>query len=159
MTQEEELTLLREVYAAVAQLDFGSSRALPFCRESFPILDKAILAYEECRDHPHVVAYGRERGREEFTREEWQKSYESHLAHREDGPAYEYANGDREWYQDGKLHRLDGPAYRIKSTEPSWYIDGEEFSFEEHYQLIQEVKDMPLVLRLVDPRRWVREYK
>ena len=158
MTQEEELTLLREVYAAVAQLDFGSSRALPFCRESFPILDKAILAYEEVKDKPYIVAYSREQGREEFTQAEWQKSYESHLAHREDGPAY-VTNTAEAWYIDGKLHRLDGPAYRIKSTEPSWYIDGEEFSFEEHYQLIQEVKDMPLVLRLVDPRRWVREYK
>jgi hypothetical protein len=30
--------------------------------------------------------------------------------HRLDGPAFEYANGDKAWYVDGKRHRLDGPA-------------------------------------------------
>jgi hypothetical protein len=30
--------------------------------------------------------------------------------HREDGPACEYANGDKYWYWHGKLHRQDGPA-------------------------------------------------
>ena len=30
--------------------------------------------------------------------------------HREDGPACEYANGDKHWYLNGKRHREDGPA-------------------------------------------------
>ena len=30
--------------------------------------------------------------------------------HREDGPAVEYANGDKAWYLNGKRHRTDGPA-------------------------------------------------
>ena len=30
--------------------------------------------------------------------------------HRIDGPAAEYFNGDKEWYQNGLLHRIDGPA-------------------------------------------------
>ena len=30
--------------------------------------------------------------------------------HREDGPAIEYANGNKHWYLNGKLHREDGPA-------------------------------------------------
>ena len=27
--------------------------------------------------------------------------------HREDGPAVEYADGDKAWYKNGKLHRME----------------------------------------------------
>ena len=30
--------------------------------------------------------------------------------HREDGPAVEWANGNKAWYRNGKQHREDGPA-------------------------------------------------
>ena len=30
--------------------------------------------------------------------------------HRDDGPAKEYIDGDKEWFIEGKRHRLDGPA-------------------------------------------------
>ena len=30
--------------------------------------------------------------------------------HREDGPAIEWFNGDKEYYINGKRHRIDGPA-------------------------------------------------
>ena len=30
--------------------------------------------------------------------------------HRDEGPAIEYADGDKFWYQNGNLHRTDGPA-------------------------------------------------
>ena len=30
--------------------------------------------------------------------------------HRDEGPAVEYANGRKEWWQNGQLHRTDGPA-------------------------------------------------
>ena len=33
--------------------------------------------------------------------------------HRTDGPAVEYSNGDRVWYQNGFLHRIDGPAIEL----------------------------------------------
>ena len=42
------------------------------------------------------------------------------LIHRNDGPAKEYINGDKSWYQNNKLHREDGPA-RIKDQTESWY--------------------------------------
>ena len=32
------------------------------------------------------------------------------LFHRLDGPAIEYANGDKSWYFEEKRHRIDGPA-------------------------------------------------
>jgi hypothetical protein len=33
------------------------------------------------------------------------------ILHREDGPACEWANGDKFWYKNGKLHREDGFAF------------------------------------------------
>ncbi len=45
------------------------------------------------------------------------------ILHREDGPAVEYANGDKVWYKNNLRHREDGPAvecWRYKA----WYING-----------------------------------
>ena len=44
--------------------------------------------------------------------------------HREDGPAIEYANGPKEWWQNGQLHRIDGPAVEWTSGTKEWYQDG-----------------------------------
>jgi hypothetical protein len=35
--------------------------------------------------------------------------------HREDGPAAEYANGDKWWFLNGENHREDGPAIEYAS--------------------------------------------
>jgi hypothetical protein len=43
--------------------------------------------------------------------------------HRLDGPAYERADGAKEWYVDGKLHRLDGPAIERADGYKSWWVD------------------------------------
>ena len=42
--------------------------------------------------------------------------------HREDGPAIEWANGDKEWYLHDKLHREDGPAFEGASGFKAWYL-------------------------------------
>ncbi|WP_202416732.1 hypothetical protein [Duganella qianjiadongensis] len=44
--------------------------------------------------------------------------------HREDGPAVEYANGRKEWYQQGKRHREDGPAIELPNGTKYWYLNG-----------------------------------
>ena len=44
--------------------------------------------------------------------------------HREDGPAVERADGDKQWYIDGKLHRENGPAVEYANGTKAWYIDG-----------------------------------
>ena len=44
--------------------------------------------------------------------------------HRTDGPAVEFANGDREWYVNGDLHRLDGPAVEYADGDQVWYVNG-----------------------------------
>ena len=45
-----------------------------------------------------------------------------HKLHRLDGPAIEYANGNKEWFQNGKRHRLDGPA--IEFCPGAYFVDG-----------------------------------
>ena len=45
------------------------------------------------------------------------------VLHREDGPAAEYANGDKEWYLNGELHREDGPAIEYTNGDKEWFIN------------------------------------
>ena len=42
--------------------------------------------------------------------------------HRTDGPAKEWANGDKEWYINGQLHRTDGPTIEHADGSKWWYI-------------------------------------
>ena len=49
---------------------------------------------------------------------------EMNILHREDGPAIEYADGDKAWYIDDKLHREDGPAVETANGHKAWYING-----------------------------------
>ena len=44
--------------------------------------------------------------------------------HREDGPAVEYGNGYKEWWLNGKLHRVDGPAVEHNNGYKAWYLNG-----------------------------------
>ena len=50
--------------------------------------------------------------------------YQNGKLHRDDGPAIENANGDKYWYQNSKLHRLDGPAVEYASGTKYWYQNG-----------------------------------
>lgn len=45
--------------------------------------------------------------------------------HREDGPAYEGANGTKAWYRDGSLHREDGPAVEWPNGTREWFEHGQ----------------------------------
>ena len=108
-----------------------------------------------------VIYYSRENGRQEFTQEEWYAFDISKLTvHNKDGPAVEYINGTKYWYIDGVLHREDGPAIEyINKSRRYWFLEDQRLSKKEYNELIKEVKNMPPILRLVDPRKWVREYK
>lgn len=44
--------------------------------------------------------------------------------HREDGPAVEFSNGNREWWQNGQLHREDGPAIERLNGYKAWWLHG-----------------------------------
>jgi len=46
------------------------------------------------------------------------------LFHRQDGPAIEWADGNKSWWVDGKLHRLDGPAVEYANGSKVWWVNG-----------------------------------
>ena len=54
--------------------------------------------------------------------------------HREDGPAVENVSGYKAWYRDGKLHREDGPAIEWADGDKSWYLNGEYLTEKEFNQ-------------------------
>jgi hypothetical protein len=43
--------------------------------------------------------------------------------HRENGPAIERVNGNREYYLDGKRHRKDGPAIEYENGNKYYYLN------------------------------------
>jgi hypothetical protein len=45
--------------------------------------------------------------------------------HRPDGPAWEGANGGKEWWVTGRLHRTDGPAIEWASGGKEWWVNGQ----------------------------------
>ena len=64
------------------------------------------------------------------------------LLHRTDGPAVEYADGDKSWYQNGQLHRIDGPAVEWADGIKEWYINGEELTEAEFLAATQPVVEL-----------------
>lgn len=44
--------------------------------------------------------------------------------HREDGPAIEYASGQKEWYLNGQCHREFAPAIEYVDGTKLWYLNG-----------------------------------
>ena len=60
----------------------------------------------------------------EFGSKFYHKDKEMEIFHREDGPAIEYADGDKEWYLNGKRHREDGPAIEYSDGYKAWYLNG-----------------------------------
>ena len=79
------------------------------------------------------------------------------VLHRIDGPAREYADGDKFWHVNGKLHRNDGPAVEYADGGKRWYVDGKGYTEEEFNKLMKAIRKLPLALRLIDPREWVRK--
>ena len=49
-------------------------------------------------------------------------NYKNEL-HRENGPAYESANGHKAWYFHGKRHRTDGPAIVHVNGDKEWWLN------------------------------------
>ena len=43
---------------------------------------------------------------------------------RDDGPALEWEEGQKEWYVDGKRHREDGPAVEYGNGYRDWWVGG-----------------------------------
>jgi len=62
--------------------------------------------------------------------------------HRDDGPSIEYNNGDKFWYQHDQLHREDGPAVEYTNGYQEWWIKGEQlkFSSQEEFERYMKLK-------------------
>ena len=61
--------------------------------------------------------------------------YQNGKLHRVDGPAAEYANGDKSWWQNDKLHRVDGPAAEDANGDKRWYFEGKSYLEKEFLKL------------------------
>jgi hypothetical protein len=57
--------------------------------------------------------------------------------HRLDGPAYESADGSKEWLVEGKLHRLEGPAIEYANGYKAWWVEGQRMTKEEFNEYIK----------------------
>jgi hypothetical protein len=64
--------------------------------------------------------------------------------HREEGPAFEGANGSKSWWLNGKLHREDGPAIEDADGDKLWYLNGEYVTEEEHKRMTSKVVEMTM---------------
>jgi hypothetical protein len=53
------------------------------------------------------------------------------IRHREDGPALEYADGDKEWWLNGRRHREDGAAIEYANGDKTWYLNNTMYTEEE----------------------------
>ena len=64
--------------------------------------------------------------------------------HREDGPAIEWNNGNKWWCKHGHFHREDGPAIEWVSGYKEYYLDNIQYSEEEYWEKIKELKKCKL---------------
>ena len=58
--------------------------------------------------------------------------------HRIDGPAIEYTDGSKQWYQKGLLHRTDGPAVKWADGDEFWYINDRMMTEDEFNQAVKD---------------------
>ena len=50
------------------------------------------------------------------------------IQHRDNGPAFEYDDGYKVWYQFGKLHRTDGPARVNPNGFEEYFINNQQYT-------------------------------
>ena len=59
--------------------------------------------------------------------------------HREGGPAIEWHDGTKSWYQNGQRHRIDGPAIEQSDGIKEWWINGKKLTEDEFNQRVKHV--------------------
>jgi hypothetical protein len=75
---------------------------------------------------------------------EW---YQMGLKHRIDGPAIEFNSGVKHWYQNGVLHRIDGPAIEYSNGDKFWFYNNVKFPTKEAFfeALSDEEKEIAIL--------------
>ena len=71
------------------------------------------------------------------------KDKEMTMRHRTDGPATEYARGDKIWYMNGVRHRTDGPAIEWSDGSKHWWVNGKNF-IEEQFNALNDPVELTL---------------
>ena len=72
----------------------------------------------------------------------WYKDAKCKILHRENGPAIEYADGSKSWWQNGQRHRADGPAIEWASGRKDWFINGNRMTEPEFLAATQPAVEM-----------------
>ena len=75
---------------------------------------------------------------DEFGNQKW-NDVNGYL-HREDGPAFIWANGDQNWYKNGRPHRTDGPS-DVYIGGLSWWINGQSYHNNQSFQKAAKLSD------------------
>ena len=68
--------------------------------------------------------------------------YQNGQLHRTDVPAIERSNGTKEWFQNGQRHRADGPAVVFEDGDKRWCINGKYLTEAEFLAATQPVVEM-----------------
>lgn len=109
----------------------------------------------------YAVVYTRD-GRFELTKGEWLE-FDYNQLHRSEGPAVEYADGDREWRIDGMEHREDGPAFTSINGYKEWCLNGQVHRLDgPAVEYTSGFKDWYIngkCLNSEDVERWIEENK
>lgn len=99
-------------------------------RKAIAILSSGVIGtfigklFGQSKDEGKEINIDLRRGKYCVVYERETKRYYNGKLHCIDGPAVEYADGDKFWYQNGKLHRDDGPAL-ITDKCKQWIHNGE----------------------------------
>lgn len=67
--------------------------------------------------------------------------FQNDKLHRTDGPAVEYPNGNKEYRINDKLHRTDGPAIEYANGYKAWYLNGINYTEQEYNKINQIYKN------------------
>ena len=62
--------------------------------------------------------------------------------HRTNGPAIEYTDGTKRWYQRGQKHRTDGPAVEYTNGYLEWWLNDKQMFEAEFLAATQPVVEM-----------------
>lgn len=68
----------------------------------------------------------------------WYK-HNTHILHREEGPAIVTADNSKHWFKNGKRHRLDGPAVEYCNGLRLWYVEDNQYTEFEFKNLISNL--------------------
>lgn len=105
---------------------------------------------KEKKDLDYIIYHSLEYGREEF------KVERSYICIGEEQLKYTIVD-----FIQRTFHNTDGPAvFYSNDAEGYYYLDGVLYSSEEAWRVnLDKIKNMPLAMRLTDPREWIREFK